>query len=167
MLIMFLPTYTYILVSRSSKQKYESVIATRENQVCSMRGPFIPSMHDITVFRGGDTTTKVEDRDQSATYFKVPEDELMIGDSGYNGEPSKIVVSKDEHSPEFAEFLARAKNRHETFHTRLKSFNILKDRFRHGRNTEERMRLHKMAVELVSGIVQYDYENGHPPFDIC
>ena len=31
----------------------------------------------------------------------------------------------------------------------------------------ERMSLHKMNVEAMSGIIQYDYEKGHPPFDIC
>jgi len=75
-------------------------------------------------------------------------------------------MTKDEHSSEHKEYLARAKNRKETFHWRLKSFNILGHRFRHGTSTEERMELHKMVVELVSGIVQYDYENGHPPFNV-
>ena len=62
--------------------------------------------------------------------------------------------------------MARAKNRQETFRWRLKSFGILGQRFCHGKTTSDRMRLHKMAVELVAGIVQYDYENGHPPFEI-
>ena len=77
------------------------------------------------------------------------------------------MVVKNEHFSEFKEFAARAKNRQETLHWRLKSFNILGNRFRHGVNTEERMHLHKMVVEAVAGIVQYDYENGHPPFDVC
>lgn len=77
------------------------------------------------------------------------------------------MVAKDEHSPELRQFLARAKNRQETFHTRLKNFKILGLRFRHGVNTEDKMRLHKMAVEAVAGIIQFDYENGHPPFDVC
>ena len=77
------------------------------------------------------------------------------------------MVAKDEHSLELKEFIARAKNRQETFHWRLKAFNILGGRFRHGVNTNDRMCLHKMAVEAVAGIIQYDYENGYPPFDIC
>lgn len=75
-------------------------------------------------------------------------------------------MTKDEHSCEFKEFLARAKNRQETFHWRLKAFNVLGQRFRHGKNTEHKMSLHKMAVEAVAVIVQYDYENGHQPFDV-
>ena len=38
-------------------------------------------------------------------------------------------MSKDEHTPEFKSFLERAKKRQETFHWRLKSFNILGGRF--------------------------------------
>ena len=111
-----------------------------------MRGPFIPSMHDITVFRGGEKEVRIEDRDQSALYFQIGGDERFIGDSGYSGEPSKVVTTKDEQSSEFKEFLARAKNRQETFHTRLKSFSVLGTRFRHGVDPDDRMRLHKMAV---------------------
>ena len=162
------PSYAWFdYKTHSCGLKYEFCLATREARVCHISGPHVPSMHDITVFRGGDKDQDEEDRDQSALYFKMKEGDKFIGDAGYSGEPTKVVVTKDEHSSEFKEFLARAKNRQETFHWRLKSFNILRHRFRHGVNTTERMRLHKMAVELVAGIVQYDYENGHPPFDIC
>ena len=145
--------------------KYETCLAIHKPQVCSIRGPVIPSEHDITVFRGGDT----EDRttwDRSALYFQVREGEKFVGDSGYSGEPAKVIVAKEEHSSEFKEFLARVKNRHETFHARLKSFNILGHCFRHGVGTDDRMRLHKIAMNAVAGIVAYDYENGHPPFSV-
>ena len=55
----------------------------------------------------------------------------------------------------------------ETFHWRLKSFNVLGHRFHHGMNTQDRMELHKTAVKLVASVVQYVYKNGHPPFDVC
>ena len=146
--------------------KYETCLAIHAPQICSIRGPFKPSIHDITVFRGGTTDKNIEDWDQEALYFKLQDGEKCIGDSGYAGEPSKVVITKDEHSSEFKEFMARAKNRQETFHWRLSAFNILGHRFRHGKSTEEKLKLHKMAFELVTGIIQYDYENGHPPFDV-
>jgi len=62
-------------------------------------------------------------------------------------------------------WLARALARQETFHARLKFFNILGTIFRHGTSTENKMQMHKMALEAVSVLIQYDYENGHPPFD--
>ena len=141
--------------------------STKKGATCWISGPHAPSTHDITVFRGGEADDDEDDWDPNALYFHLEDGEKCIGDSGYNGEPSKVVVTKDEQSSEFKEFLARAKNRQETFHWRLKSFNILGHRFRHGKTTNERMGLHKMAVYLVAGIVQYDYENGHPPFDVC
>ena len=95
-----------------------------------------------------------------------PDGEKFVADSGYAGEPDKIVMTRDEQTPEFKEFLARCKNRGETFHWRLKAFNILGGRFRHGTGVENRMELHRMAVDVVVGVIQYDYENGHPPFDV-
>ena len=126
-----------------------------------------PSTHDTTVFHDGDTNEDKEDWDQHALYFQLEGGKKCIGDSGYLGEPDKVVVTKEQHSSEFKEFMARAKNRQETFHWRLKSLNILDHRFRHGINMTERMRLHQMAVWAVGGIIQCDYDNGHPPFDVC
>ena len=40
-------------------------------------------------------------------------------------------------------------------------------RFRHGTSVEHRMELHRMAVDAIVGVIQYDNENGHPPFDVC
>ena len=123
-------------------------------------------MHDITKFRGGELDQDKGDWNQDALYFQIDEDEKFVGDSGYNGKPSKVVVTKDEHSSEFKEFLARSKNRHETFHWRLKSWYILGNCFRHGVSTEDRMRCHAIVANTIAGIVQYDYENGHPPFTV-
>ena len=98
----------------------------------------------------------------------VRANEKCVADSGYEGEPDKIVMTKEEQAKDFKEFLARCKNRQETFHWRLlKAFNILGGRFRHGTRVEHRMELHRMAVDAIVGVIQYDYENGHPPFDVC
>jgi len=43
----------------------------------------------------------------------------------------------------------------------------VKHRFAYGNTTIERMKLHKMAVEAIAVIRQFDYENGHPPFEVC
>ena len=141
-----------------------------EPNVVWISGPHKPSRHDITVFRGGDPNEDKSNWDQNALYFQMEKvmekGDKLVGDSGYSGEPDKIVTTKDEHSAEYKEFLARAKNRQETFHWRLKAFNILGNRFRHGKDTEDRMKLHKMAVDAIAVIIQYDYENGHPPFDV-
>ncbi len=67
-----------------------------------------------------------------ALYFQIPEGEMLIGDSGYKGEPSKISTFVDDHSDKVKEFFAQEKSRQETIGTRLKSFNILSGHFFHG-----------------------------------
>ena len=109
----------------------------------------MPSMHDITVFRGGKKEQNKSDWDHSALYFQLKDNEKCVADSGYAGEPEKIVMTKEEQSTELKEFLARCKNRQETFHWRLKAFNILGGRFRHGTSVKHRMELHRMAVDAV------------------
>lgn len=142
-------------------KKYEFCLAVREARIVWISGPHVPSRHDINVFRGGESKNP-KDWDTNALYFQLGAGELCVGDSGYVGEPDKIVVEKDEHPPHLKCFLSRAKNRQETFHSRLKSFNILGHRFRHN----DKLRLHQMAVHAVAVIIQYDYKNGHPPFDV-
>lgn len=76
--------------------------------------------------------------------------------------PQRLWKSRSE----YQEFPLRVFRKH-IYQLRTKrSFNILGQRFHHGKSTSQRMRLHKMAVEAVAGIIQFDYENGHPPFDI-
>lgn len=77
----------------------------------------------------------------------------------------KIATNSREYPKEMREWIGKLLARQETLHTRLKSFNILGHRFRHGVSTQNKMNLHKMAVEAVAVIVQFDYEHGHPPFD--
>ncbi len=110
---------------------------------------------------------KKENWNQKALYFQIKQGDRIVGDSGYEGKPSKIVVMRDEHSNEFRKFLARVASCQETFFKGLKDWKILKDHFAYGNNTKERMKFHKMAVEAIAVIHQYDYENGHPPFEVC
>jgi hypothetical protein len=124
-------------------------------------------VHDITIFRGGEKEVEKSNRDRKAVYFKLKDGERMIGDSGYNGEPNKLTVWKDEHAKGLKKFIGRVCARQETFFKGLKDWKILRDRFAYGKTTKERMELHKMVVEAIAVIRQYDYENGHPPFEVC
>jgi hypothetical protein len=118
-------------------------------------------MHDLVVFRGGKEEDKKENCDHIALYFKVRQGDRLVGDSGYEGESSKIVVMRDEHSKEFKNFLARVRSYQETFFKGLKDWKILRCRFAYGSTTEGRKKLHNMAVEAIAVICQYDYKNGH------
>ena len=121
----------------------------------------------MTVFRGGREEDKIKNWNQTALYFQIKQVDRIVGDGGYEGEPSKLVVMRDEHSKEFKKFLARVSSRQETFFKGLKDWKILKHRFAYGSTTQERMKLHKMAVEAIAVIRQSDYEHGHPPFEVC
>lgn len=123
--------FRYDHKSASSGLTYEFALAIRHQKLVWIKGPLpAGAQHDITIFRGGRTKHGKSTWDRNSLYFKLPEGKKAVGDSGYGGEPKKVVVSKPQHSPEFRKFLARAKNRQESFHTRLKSFNILGSRFR-------------------------------------
>jgi hypothetical protein len=50
---------------------------------------------------GGKEEDKKENCDHNALYFEFRQGDQLVGDSGYEGEPSKIVVMRDEHSKEF------------------------------------------------------------------
>ena len=55
--------------------------------MCWVRGPKYPSIHDITVFCGGNATTPIGEQDQDALYFQLGEGKQCVGDIGYLGEP--------------------------------------------------------------------------------
>jgi hypothetical protein len=74
---------------------------------------------------------------------------------------------RDEHTKELKKFLARFTSCHKTFFKRLKDWKIFRDRFAYGNTTQERIKLHKMAIKAIAAIRQYDYKNGHPPFEVC
>ena len=159
----------YCFKSNECGSKFEFACAIHRPAIVWMNGPFQASVHDITMFRGGNETTDKKDWDRNALYWKMEElgeGKKGIGDGGYAGEPEKILVSKPGQSRELQEFLARAKNCEETLHTRFKSWNVLQVRFRHGKGTKERFDLHGDCVTAIAVITQYDFENGRTPFEV-
>ena len=80
--------------------------------------------------------------------------------------PEKVTITQEGQSEDLKKFLGRAKNRQESLHTRLKSFNCLYHRFRHEKSTQNKMNFHQICVHAVSVIVQFGMENGNPIFDL-
>ena len=151
--------------------KYEVALAIRRPAIVSIRGPKEASVHDMTVFRGGKADQKKEDWDKDSLYLLMEKvlgkKKKGVGDSGYGGEPDKIITTNEFHSEEMKQFLARVKNRGESVFIRFKSFNVLRNRFRHGSSTENKLKLHGFCTKAIAVIVQYDYENERPPFEVC
>ena len=126
---------------------YEVGIAIFEERVLWIKGPFVASTHDATMFRSDDGLHK-----------DMPKQSMGIADSAYRKIPC-ITTHREGHSSEMRKFINRVRARHESFFKRLKDFNILKLKFRGSYDNHEE---HRMYFEACCVLVQYDMENGHP-----
>jgi hypothetical protein len=154
--------------SNGAGLKYEVAMALRRPAIVWIRGPFPASVSDITIFRGGKSDEPEEDWDKSSLYFATKalgDRSRGIADGGYTGEPDTLLTSQEGMSPELREFIARGKLREETLYSRLKGWSILRNRFRHGHGTDERMELHGHVFVAIAVITQYDFDT-HPPFEV-
>ena len=154
--------------SHSSGLKYEFALSLWENHCVWINGPDPAGLrHDKAVFCGAmNMKDPPETWDRDALLFQIPDGKRAIGDSAYEGLPEKVTVKRPGHSQDVFRFLDRAQNRQEAYHARLENYNILYHRFRHGKNTEDKMKLHKMVVGAVAVIVEYDMKY-HPLFRVC
>ena len=120
------------------------------------------------MFRGGTEEEGQDNWNRDALYWQIPNGSLVITDSGYKGEPTKILMVTDEMSRSMKAYIGRAKARQESLNGRLKgTFNILSLRFRHNQKTAPKtMELHQTVVHACAVLIQYDYDNGHPPFPL-
>ena len=89
---------------------YQLIIATCDQQLVDIAGPYDAAMHDMTIFR------------QSGVMDLIPPGKRGLGDSHYSGEPDIMSVKNSSDEPEVAIFKLRALARHETFNKRIKDF---------------------------------------------
>ena len=79
----------------------------------------------------------------------------MIADDGYRGEPDFISTQNYFDPREIAEFKERVLAHHESFNQRLKTFNCLTTKFRHG------IENHEVALlKAICAIIMYEIESG-------
>ena len=83
-----------------------------------------------------------------------------IGDRGYRGEAAILSTPSSQDTEAVREFKGRVLSRQETFNSRLKHFNCLDERFRHG------IEKHKWCFYACAVIVQLQLENGFPLFQV-
>jgi len=126
---------------------YEIGIAIRHNQVVLINGPYPAAMHDMAMFNSA-----------KGVGPKLLPGQQAVADRAYSG--PQVVVRNEFDTPEVKSFKKRVRARHETFNGRIKSFNILKERFRH------EVGQHKAVFEACCVIVQYDMETGRPLFRV-
>lgn len=127
---------------------YELGIAIYDNRLVWINGPFQAAENDLSIMHKED-----------GLLSKIPAGKKVIADRGYRGEPVCSIRNPRDTAGVKA-FKRRARARHESFNGRIKWFNILDTRFRHG------IAKHQAVFEAVCVITQYEMENGHPLFDV-
>jgi hypothetical protein len=153
--------------SHSCGLKYEFAIAIWTSRCVWINGPYpAGKYHDKALFCGAESMDDPQDTwNREALLWKLWEQQKAIADSAYEGLHEKVTTKRPGHTVEAFRFIDRAQNRQESYHSRLENYNILYHRFRHGKNSSEKMKLHKMAVEAVAVIVEYDMKY-HPLFQV-
>jgi DDE superfamily endonuclease len=126
---------------------YEVALSLHESKVVSVRGPFKASVHDKTIFN---------------SYLRdlIPQGCMGIADRGYRG-AHNLSTPNDFDTPELKEYKERARARQESLFRRVKTFSAVRDQYRH-----KVIEKHQWTFEAVCVIVQYQFENGSPLFEI-
>jgi hypothetical protein len=147
--------------SKSSGAKYEFGVAIRHNCCVWKRGPYpAGKYHDKTLFCGAENKdTPKEEWDRSALYFQLPKGKKAIADSAYEGIPEKVTVKRNGQEKDVIDFIDRAQNRQESYHSRLDSYAILRHRFRHGTSSQNKLDLHNMCVEALMVVLHFDLQH--------
>jgi hypothetical protein len=133
---------------------YELAISIFRGSLVWINGPFPAGQSDLAVFRKPDGLKS-----------KIPEGKRIIADQGYKAD-SMLSTRNPLDTDTVKELKRRAKARHEVFNGLLKNFQILSQRFRTTKGSEdERLEKHKIVFEGCSVLVTYDVED-HPLFKV-
>lgn len=131
---------------------YEIALSIFEQKCVWARGPFPAGKNDISIFRHKLKDKLLRAREHSGVAHRA------IGDRGYRGERDLLSVPTSHDAEEVRDFKGRALSRQETFNSRVKNFDCMDERFRHG------IEKHKLCFDAIVGIVQLQMENGSPLF---
>lgn len=109
-----------------------------------MNGPFAAAEHpDISIYK-----SNLKDR--------LGEDEYVISDAGY----ADATVLNGLDVPEYMDYHSAVRARHEVVNWKLKSFNVLRNNFRHG------IELHTLCFHAVANLTQVVIMMEEPLFDL-
>ena len=144
---------------------FEVVCDPIEGKIVWINGPEPASISDMKFLRGGDLRKKKHWK-KSSLYFNKPEHLMLIGDSAYLGQEDAVRTTKDAHQPASKKLFARLKSLQETCFKRMKDFKVLRESFRHGKGTNDKLQKIKLSFEACAVLLQYDFETGHNLFDV-
>lgn len=130
---------------------HQIVIATWANRVPCADSGDPASVHDITVTR-------------DEFIGMVPAGCRVVGDDGFTGkgdhEKSTFSARNNLDDVAAAEFKSRAKSRHESFNSRMKSHEILCKRFKHG--VKNHCKCFAAVLVLVQCVIKDTSDAGEP-----
>jgi hypothetical protein len=131
--------------------RYEVGVSLKGGDVVWIHGPFpCGEWPDISIFR-------------SCLKLHLDKGERVEADNGYSGEEPlscKTPGGFYSRSENMDADRARLRSRHETVNMRLKVFNILNNKYRHGRQD------HAFVFRAVAVLVQLAIESGEPLFKL-
>jgi hypothetical protein len=130
--------------------KYEIAVDVLTGDCVWISGPFMASKSDIKIFR------------EDGLMALIPEGRLVIADKGYRGEPGVVSYPNHLDDEDVRDFKKRVRARHETFNGRLKTFDVLKQVFRH----KPVLHQHKACLEAIAVITQCEINLGFKLFSI-
>jgi hypothetical protein len=133
---------------------YEVALSIFEGNCVWVAGPYPAGKNDISVFRRKLKQKILDSREVSGVKHRA------VGDRGYRGEDDLLSVPSSQDTEAVRTFKSRALSRQETFNTRLKNFNCLDERFRHG------IEKHADCFYACTVIVQLQIDNGSPLFQV-
>ena len=133
---------------------YEVALSIFEPRCVWIAGPYPAGKNDITIFRHKLKETMLNAREFNGVDYRG------LADRGYRGEPELLSVPNSADTEAVREFKGRALSRQETFNARLKCFDCVDERFRHG------VEKHSQCFRACAAIVQLQMDNGFPVFQV-
>lgn len=127
---------------------YEIALSLIDDRIVWVSGPHPAGTPDIQVFRNG-------------LMAHIPNGKRIIGDKGYRGEPNYISTPNSFDNDQVKLYKSRARARHETINSRIKSFKCLSERFHHSNE------FHGKVFEAICVITQYQLDNGSFLFPVA
>lgn len=139
--------------SNSPALSYEVALSIYQSNIIHINGPFRAGTRDLTIFR-------------NQLQHKIPPGSKAIADNGYHADDLRECIAfQNSHAPKAVrKLMQRARARHETLYTRMKTFKVLAERFR-CKHADRDVR-HKTCFEAVAVVQQFQMENGFPLFTV-
>lgn len=104
---------------------YEVCVDTIKDRIVWSNGVFPAATYDITIFPGSTKKNGKATWKQSSLFHKLPDGKRLVGDSGYIGEPDRILTTLAGYSAETKALFVCFKSRQETIFHGFKALNIM------------------------------------------